>query len=46
MLSWLHSWEVCIEAVGCKNDVLKEISGPLGKAMGCTKGEARKMDDL
>ena len=35
-----------MEAVACKNDVSKEISGPLEKATGCTEGEARKMDDL
>ena len=45
VISCLCSQEVYVEAVGHKKDVLKEISGPLGKAMGCTKGEACRMDD-
>jgi hypothetical protein len=36
---------VYAEAVGRKNDVSNEISGPSGKAMDCTEGEARKTDD-
>ena len=44
--SCLCSQEVYAEAVGHKKDVMKEISGPSGKATGCTKGEACRMDDL
>jgi len=45
LLSRLCSREEYAEAVGRKNDVSNEISGPSGKAMDCTEGEARRIDD-
>lgn len=45
VVSRLCSREEYAEAVGRKKDVSNEISGPSGKAMDCTEGEARKIDD-
>jgi hypothetical protein len=45
VLSQLRSREVYAEAVGHKKDVSNKMSGPSGKAMDCTEGEARRIDD-
>jgi hypothetical protein len=44
-LNPLGSREVYAEAVGRKKDVSNEISGPSGKAIDCTEGEAPRIDD-
>jgi hypothetical protein len=45
VLSQLRSREVYAEAVGHKKNVSNKMSGPSGKAMDCTEGEARRIDD-
>jgi hypothetical protein len=44
VLNRLCSLELCVEAVGCRKEESNEMSGPSGKAMDCTEGEARKID--
>lgn len=45
VLSRLGSREEYAEAVARKKDVSNEMSGPSGKAIDCTEGEARRIDD-
>jgi hypothetical protein len=45
VLNRLCSWELYAEAVGRKKEVLNEMTGPSGKAIDCTEGEARRIDD-